>query len=216
MHQTIKCSSREEWLETRKAIHGIGASEIGSVLGCGFKTMQELWEIKVGMVEPKDLSDNPRVQFGNDAEDALRSIFRVMHPEYVLEFTPFTILRQPGEYNFLFDTPDGWLTEINTGKRGLYESKTSWCYSKADWDKWNCKVPDGYFAQICQGMYCGEFEFAVVFAMLMDREGDATLRAYRFDRPDCEWKIEEIKSKGKRFQSFVESGIRPPLLINFT
>lgn len=190
-------NSREEWLKSRDS--GIGASEIGSVLGVGYKSRIELWREKIHAVEREDLSGNERVAFGNAAEDALRSLFRVMYPEYLLEFEPFTVLRQEGEYDFLFDTPDGWLTEIATGKRGLYESKTATLLSRADYEKWWEKVPDSYFTQVCQGMFCGDFDFAVIFALLRNKDNDAYVRSYRFDRTDCEWKIEEIKREGKAF-----------------
>ena len=80
--------NREEWLVGRS--HGLGASDIGVVLGVSnFKTPLQLWKEKVGAVVPKDISDNPRVQFGNDAEEPLRGMFRLMHPEYELSFEPY-------------------------------------------------------------------------------------------------------------------------------
>lgn len=205
--------NRDEWLEARNS--GIGASEIASVLGCGYSTPIQLWKEKIGAVQRKNLSDNERVKFGNDAEDALRSLFRVMHPEYTLEFEPFTVLRQEGEFGFLFDTPDGWLVENATGKRGLYESKTATLLSRSDSDRWWQKIPDNYFAQISQGIYCGDYDFAVLFALLRDRDGDAQIRAYRFEREECEWKIDEIKREGKRFWNHVLNGTMPsaPLIL---
>lgn len=205
----VICTSypdRDAWLKGRI---GIGASEIGCVLGSGFKSAIDLWKEKTGKTKPKDLSDNERVQFGNAAEDPLRALFTVMHPEYELWFTPYTILRQRGEYDFLFDTPDGWLEEKATGRRGLYESKTSTCISKADWEKWENKVPDGYFSQVCQGMFCGGFDFAVIFALLKNADCDASIRAYTFERADCEWMIERIKEEGKAFWKNVQNKTVP-------
>ena len=208
---TTILNSREEWLEHRI---GIGASEISSALGCGFKTPLQLWKEKTGQVKAPDLSDNERVKFGNEAEEPLRAIFRVMHPKYELTFEPYMILRREDEYDFLFDTPDGLLVEKETGRRGLYESKTSTCLSRKDWDKWNEKIPDAYFCQICQGMFVGDFDFAVVWALLLNSEGDGTLRIYEFERADCEWKIEEIKREGKKFWKHVVDGTMPPVLLN--
>lgn len=199
---------REEWLAAR---HGIGASEIGCVFGCGFQTRTELWRVKSGLSKPKDLSGNDRVKFGNKAEDALRSLFRVMHPEYKLKFRPYTIYRPVGEYNFLFYTPDGELKEIETGKRGLYESKTATCIGRKDWEKWANKIPDSYLYQISQGMFCGNFEFAVVFALLLNADGDGSIRAYRIERDWVEPIIENIKAEGKSFWGDVKSGTVPPV-----
>ena len=199
---------REDWLQHRI---GIGASEIGSVLGVGYKTPIQLWREKLGFDTPPDLSSNQRVQFGNDAEEPLRAMFRLMHPEYELSFTPYTILRQTDECTFLFDTPDGWLVEKETGRRGLYESKTATLISSADYNRWKYQVPQSYFAQICQGMFCGDFDFAVVWALLLNRDGDAELRAYNFERSECEWKIDEIKEKGAAFWNCVQTATMPPM-----
>lgn len=204
-------ADRNEWLAAR---HGIGASEIGSVFGYGFKSRRELWREKTGRSMPKDLSENDRVRFGNEAEDALRGLFRVMHPEYELSFQPFTIYRPTGEYDFLFYTPDGELAERETGRRGLYESKTALCLSRRDWDKWDQKIPDGYLCQISQGMFCGNFDFAVLFALLRDHDGDASLRAYHVERDGVSWMIDAILLEGKRFWQDVQTGTIPPAILS--
>lgn len=205
-------SNRTDWLQGRK--NGIGASEISAVLGCGFKTAIQLWKEKIGASEPDDLSNNSRVTFGNQAEHPMRDMFRLLHPEYELTFEPYLILRPEGKYNFLTCTPDGELVERKTGRKGLYESKTSTCLTKSDWEKWNCKIPDAYFCQICQGMYCGDFDFAVVWALLLNYEMDASLRFYFFERAECEWKIQEILTKGEIFwQRCVKKTLPPVSLV---
>lgn len=201
-------ANREEWLSAR---HGIGASEIGAAIGCGFKTRNELWKEKTGVKKPKDLSDNERVKFGNDSEDSLRGLFRVMQPDYELSFDPFTIYRPVGEYDFLFYTPDGELIERSTGRRGLYESKTAFCISRRDWEKWESRVPENYLYQISQGAFCGNFEFAVVFALLIDQERDGVLRAYHIERDALEGRIEIVKKEGKAFWRDVTSRNVPPV-----
>lgn len=204
-------TSREEWLEHRI---GIGASEIGSVMGCGFMSTLDLWKLKTGMTKKKDLSDNERVQFGNNAEDGLRALFSAIYPEYILSFEPYTILRQEGEYSYLFDTPDGLLIERGTGRRGLYESKTTTVMSKADWAKWDERVPEGYFCQICQGMFCGDLDFAVIFVLMMKADKDAEIRMYKFERKECEWKIEQIKRSAHAFWDSVQNKRMPTLSIS--
>ena len=201
---------RDSWLQFRR--NTIGASEISSVMGIGFSSPVQLWMEKRGMKEHADLSDNERVAFGNAAEEPLRAMFRVMHPEYELDFTPYMIVRQAeGDYTFLTDTPDGELMEIETGRRGLYESKTATCLKKADWDEWREKIPQKYYCQICQGMYCGDYEFAVLWALLRNADGDGELRYYRFERADCEADIEELKDAGLKFWKCVQDGTLPPM-----
>lgn len=201
---------RKSWLDARA--FGIGASEISSVMGIGFQSPTQLWMEKRGMREHADLSENERVAFGNGAEEPLRAMFRVMHPEYSLDFTPYLIVRQAeGDYTFLSDTPDGELIERETGRRGLYESKTATCLKKADWDEWREKIPQKYYCQICQGMYCGDYEFAVVWALLRNADGDGELRAYTFERADCEADIKELCEAGAKFWKSVQDGTLPPM-----
>lgn len=200
---------RETWLANRD---GIGASDLASAIGMsGFKTPLQLWKEKSGFAAPKDLSGNERVDFGNRAEAPLREMFRLMHPEYELTFEPFTILRQKGAYDFLFCTPDGELVEKETGKKGIYESKTATCLSCFDWDKWNCQIPKYYYTQICQQMYCGGFEFAVVWALLLNSDGDGTLRMYRFERTECEPDIQWMLPRAEQFWKHVREGTMPGL-----
>ena len=189
-------NSREEWLAHRD---GIGASEAGAVCGYGFKTSLQLWKEKLGIEAPQDISDNPRVQFGNDVEEPLRALYRVMYPEHRLDFVPFTILRRDDKHTFMFSTPDGWIEEIATGRRGLYESKSATLLSAADWSKWKDQVPTGYYCQILHSMYVGDFDFAVLFAILRDKNNDATIRRYFFERVEVADDIKWLVDKEENF-----------------
>ena len=71
--------NREDWLSARGG--HIGASEASAILGLGFMSKMDLWKIKTGRAEPKDLSQNEAVSYGNRAEDALRNLFMAKHPE---------------------------------------------------------------------------------------------------------------------------------------
>ena len=99
--------------------------------------------------------------------------------------------------------------ERETGRKGIYESKTATCLSRADWEKWNYQIPQTYFAQIIEQMFCGEFSFAVVWALLLNAEGDGSLRAYRFERSDCEARIQDMLQKAEAFWDHVEAGTMP-------
>lgn len=205
---------REDWLAHR---WGIGASEAGSACGVGFKSRLELWREKTGMVQPEDISGDSRVQFGNDVEEPLRALYRVMHPEHLLEFTPYTILRRDDdeEHAFMFSTPDGWLTEKATGRIGLYESKSATLLSAADYAKWRNRVPDGYYHQIMHSMYVGGFDFAVIFAILLNKEGDAEVRAYPFERTEVERDMMRMVEQETEFWRCVESQTMPSTKIRF-
>ena len=203
---------RETWLKNR---WGLGGSDSGAVCGFGFKSPTELWEEKTGIRTPKDLSDDERVSFGNAVEEPMRALYRVMYPQYTLEFEPFTVLRRNDHHTFMFYTPDGWLTETESGRRGVWECKSATCSSRNDWEKWRDKVPQGYFCQVLKGMFVGGFEFADLFAILMNQEHDATIRRYHFERADCEADIQWLVQKEIEFWDCVQIGKRPGVPIRF-
>lgn len=63
-----------EWHEWRAG--GIGASEAPVIMGeSPYQTPAGLWAIKVGLVEPEDLSRNPHVRRGNEFEEEALEAF---------------------------------------------------------------------------------------------------------------------------------------------
>lgn len=55
-------SDRDDWLDVRQT--GIGASEVASVLGVGFRAPAEIWAEKTGRIAPDDLSEVERIEWG--------------------------------------------------------------------------------------------------------------------------------------------------------
>lgn len=72
MRKTLRFATREEWLESRK--NGIGASEIGTLLGVNpYESAYELWLRKKGMTPPKE--ENFAMKAGHYLEDAVSQFF---------------------------------------------------------------------------------------------------------------------------------------------
>ena len=66
-------NSREEWLQGRK--NHIGGSDAAACVGLNpYKDNVQLWEEKVGLVLPEDISDKDYVQYGTEAEEYLRAM----------------------------------------------------------------------------------------------------------------------------------------------
>jgi len=109
----------EAWKEERK--YGIGASDAGAMMGMSnWKSNEELWLEKTGLREPEDISGKPFVQYGHDAEPHLRALFSLDHPEMEVTYdSPYKIIRN-SEYPFIFCTPDGELTERETGRSRVF------------------------------------------------------------------------------------------------
>jgi putative phage-type endonuclease len=194
---------------------GIGASEGAAAIGMSpWQTPLELWKLKCGFAEPKDLSDNAAVQTGVTMEPVLRNFYIGMHPEYRLEYYPYDILRQ-AERPWLFATLDGELF-TNDGRHGILEIKTSTPNGKAGWEKWaNGNMPQNYYIQTLHQLLATGFDFVRLFAGLYSMNGDITLREYEIEREDVEEDMNWLLEQEAGFWYKVENNIMPamPLMI---
>lgn len=197
---------REDWLANRNG--HIGASEAGAILGMGFQSKIDLWKIKTGRMTPKDLSDNAAVAYGNRAEDALRQLFMAKHPELSLTYRPFDFVYQ-SDRPWLRATLDGELTDIRSDAKGILEIKTTTCLSRADWAKWNGRVPDGYLAQLSHQFLATGFDFAYLFAELNGASGNSEIRSYYFDAENMRENMEYVLSEEEEFWECVVTDRMP-------
>lgn len=204
--------NREEWLAARKA--GIGASEAAAVIGkSSFMSNMELWRLKTGRAEKKDMTGNSAVEYGNRLEPAMRVMFEACYPEYKLDYHPFDILYQDN-CPFIRATLDGELTEIVTGKRGILEIKTAMTSNKMQWDRWKDGVPQGYYCQCLHQMIATGWDFVILYAKLTKMDGDCEIRKYQFEREACVEDMEWLKQKSVRFwKENVVKGIQPSAIL---
>jgi len=198
-------SNREDWLNARGG--HIGASEAGAILGYGFMSKMDLWKLKTGRAKAKDLSDNDAVSYGNRAEPALRELFMAKHPELQLFYRPYDFVYQE-ERPWLRATLDGELLD-DDNDRGILEIKTATLKSKADWKKWNGRVPDGYLCQISHQLLATEAKYVYLFAELIGSRGESTLREYLFLREDMEDNMEYLLQAEEKFWQCVVTDTIP-------
>ena len=210
----LEFDNREDWLKARANF--IGASEIAAAVGLSpFRSMLDLWEEKTGRTPPRDLSNNPRVLFGNMAEDHLRGLYLAEHPEYELEYHPYRVYLD-NELPFLTATLDGELIEKETGRRGILEIKTADCSKKAKIAEWKDGVPQYYYCQVVQQQTVTElmgFSFSVLYAKLRYLSGDSMLRSYEFERLEMLEDINWIRRKAEEFWHYVATDTMPPLVL---
>ncbi len=86
------------------------------------------WEEKTGRRVPDDISDNPRVKYGTNAEKPLVELFALDYPQYRVRVNKNVIYKR----GFMFASLDGELTEKATKLRGVYEGKTTEIHSKTE------------------------------------------------------------------------------------
>lgn len=208
----IKINTREEWLKARQS-QGIGGSEAGAVLGINkYMTNVDLWELKTGRKAALDLSDNAAVMFGKFAEPLLRELFKQDYPQYIVDYHEFDLYVND-TYPFIFATLDGELTTTD-GQRGILEIKTTTIQNKLQWDDWENKIPNSYYAQILHQLAATGWDFAILKAYIryyVDGEVRVTIRHYRINREDVEADIEYLIQQECIFWRQVQNDEQPPL-----
>ena len=209
----LKPETHQEWLEQRKC--GIGGSDAGTVLGVNkYKSNVELWLEKTGQSEPEDISDKPAVKFGKFAEQHLRELFKQDFPDYKVDYHEFWMY-QNDKYPFIYATLDGELTAPD-GSKGILEIKTTTIQNKSQWDEWEDKIPDSYYAQVLHQLVATGWNFAILKAYIRyykDGELRVSIRHYRIDRKDKEAEMQYLIEHESKFWACVKSKTRPALLL---
>jgi len=138
----IKVANRQEWLKLRRT--GIGGSDVAGILGISrFKTPLDIYNDKLSSEDPEEIT-NKAIEFGNDCEDALVSIFRAKYKDRYEVFLLKDYLFRNKQHPFLLASIDGFLYDKLLKCWGVLEIKT-----KQDrytgWE--NFGVPDEYMTQ---------------------------------------------------------------------
>ena len=210
----IKIDNHEDWLAARQH-QGIGGSEAGCVLGVNkYQSNVQLWELKTGRREAPDLSDNAAVQFGKFAEPHLRELFKQDYPEYQVDYHEFWIYVND-QYPFIFATLDGELTALD-GSRGVLEIKTTTIQNRMQWDEWDGRIPDSYYAQCLHQLTATGWDFVILKAYIryhVDGEVRVTIRHYRIDRKDVKSEINYLIARETKFWQDVQNDRCPNLIL---
>jgi len=142
--------NREKWLEERKK--GIGGSDASSIIGENpYRTNIQLWEEKTGRKLAEDISKKDFVQYGTEAEEHLRELFKLDFPQYDVKHEENIIIKHP-EFDFLFASLDGILVDKKTGEMGILEVKTTNILQSMQKEKWKDKIPGNYYIQVLHYM----------------------------------------------------------------
>lgn len=205
--------SREAWLAARK--NRIGGSDASACVGMNpYKDNVQLWEEKMGLVIPKDISDKPYVQYGIHGEEHLRALFALDFPEYQVSYSENNMFTNT-DYPWMHASLDGELVDPE-GRRGILEIKTTNILQSMQRERWNDRIPDNYFCQILHYLAVTGWDFAILKAQLKSEwDGDLriTVRHYRIERKDVEEDIRYLIDAERRFWDCVVSGRRPDLVL---
>lgn len=208
----------EHWLKGRK--NGIGGSDASAVVGYNpYKSNVDLWEEKLGIKEPDDISDKPYVQYGHDAEPLLVKLFELDFPDYEVNYNDNYRVNYNDEYNFIFCTRDCDLVEKSTGIKGALEIKTTEILSSMHKEKWDNQIPNNYYCQILQYFITDkELQFVWVKAQIKSDYGNGdiklTTKHYYFTREQCQDDIDWLLQNEIDFwHNHIEKKVRPNRLL---
>jgi len=210
-----KCKNHASWLKNRSKY--IGGSDVACILGYNpWKTNLQLYREKVGLVEAPDLSGNAAVEYGTKAEEYIRALFALDHPELEVSYVPYNSWHN-SKYPFAAASLDGWSREKETDRKGVFESKTAIITSKAQAEKWNNRIPDNYYCQVVYYLGVTEWDFIDLRARLRhEYPGNRYIveRDYHIERSECEEDIPIVMEAAAMFYDRLKKKEEPPLLLS--
>lgn len=211
--EMIQLASHEEWLKHRKDY--IGGSDASCILGLNaWKSNLDLFREKTGKQEAPDLSGNEAVEYGTKAEEHIRALFALDHPELEVSYVPNNSWHN-SKYPFAAASLDGTLTD-ESGRKGILEIKTAIITNKVQSEKWNNCIPDYYYCQLLHYFMVTEFDFAVLRARLRyEYPGNKfyTERDYYIERSECEEDIATLIEKEAAFYEQLKKKEEPPRIL---
>lgn len=209
-----KCKNHESWLKNRTKY--IGGSDVSCILGLNpYKTNVQLYREKKGLVEPTDLSDNALVQYGTKAEEHIRALFTLDHPELEVSYVENNSWHNT-KYPFAAASLDGWSREKETDRKGIVEIKTAIITSKAQAEKWDGRIPDNYYCQVVYYLGVTEWDYVDLRARLRYEYPDKKFfieRDYHIERSECEEDIPIVIEAAAEFYDRLKKKEEPPLLL---
>ena len=204
--------NRDDWLKNRTRI---GGSDAAAIVGMNpYMSNVELWEIKTGITTQRDISEEPYVKYGTEAEQHLRELFKLDFPEYEMHYAENNMWTND-KYPFSHASLDGWLIDQD-GRMGIWECKTTNILKSMQKEKWRERIPDNYYIQLLHYFMVTEFEFAVLKAQLKSEfNGDVYIQTkhYKIERAEVEDDIKYLAEAEAKFWEQVQTKTRPALLL---
>lgn len=197
LYSVIHFKNIEEWKQGRTK--GIGGSDSSTVLGRNpWKTNVQLYREKIGLQAPPDISKKEAVMYGHAAEESIRQLFKLDHPELIVNYMPNTILANK-ENPFLLYSPDGLIQEKKTGKKGILEIKTTTILQSMQKEKWKDTIPENYLYQCLHGLIVTGFDFVILRAQLKYSSEYLITKEYLIEREVFEEEMEAQKEQLIKF-----------------
>lgn len=209
----MSLENRKAWMDARRS--RIGGSDAAACVGLNpYKDNVTLWEEKMGLTIPEDISEKAYVQYGTQAEHHLRAMFALDFPEYSVHYIENNLYINP-DYPWMHASLDGELTDPQ-GRKGILEIKTTEIMQSSQWAKWDGRIPDNYYCQVLHYLAVMEYDFAILKAQIKSGTGlrmRLETRHYLIERSDVEEDIQWLVNAEKRMYDCILSARRPDLIL---
>ena len=164
----INCKSEKEWLAHRQ--NYLTASDAANYCGCNPYDAEgklHLWEEKIGIRKRPDIGNKAAVQFGKQAEEHLRALFLLRHPEFTPQYDKYG-LYVSDDHPHMAATLDCLLLNHQNAQHEILEIKTGTVHSKDAFDEWQSgRLPLNYWCQILHQSACVTWAVGVyVFGLI--------------------------------------------------
>jgi hypothetical protein len=154
------------------------------------------------------------VEYGRNAEEYLRELFRLDFPQYEVDYVDNNLWIND-RYPFAHASLDGWLTD-ELGRFGVLEIKTTNILQSIQKEKWDHRIPSNYYCQAIWYMAIVEADFLVLKAQLKyDYSGEVFLNTkhYIIEREEVQEDIDYLMEQGRNFGECIKNDTRPALVL---
>lgn len=204
-------AAREAWLRERKK--GIGASEVGTILGLNpYESPYELYLHKRDDLPPK--SETLAMWLGHEMEPIIAKRYEMETGRFLHDPGDFTILPHP-DYPWLRSTLDRTTVfeddrrgpvEFKAPMSGYFDEDGNWCPPQSHHETWlKGEAPLTAQAQLQIQLACGNFEVGEIVAMI----GNSEFIILRYER-NYEF-LDAIIPVLHEFYERIQTGDPPPV-----
>lgn len=181
----------------------IGASDSPAILGYSkWKTIEELWKEKTGLIIPEDISHKPEIIRGNEWEPLILDIFRLENKELCVSGPSF---HRHSELDYLCANLDGSVTDDGVVIAPV-EVKTANGFRKTQSGWTDTTVPDSYLIQLMHQMLVTNTDHGYIVVRFFYPNG-GTEKTYKIKR--SEELCQKIKTEAIQFWENVQQMKKP-------
>ena len=215
----IECKDEADWKRMR--LQYLTASDAANY--CGVNPYDSngrlhLWEEKIGLRQRPDISGKTSVQFGKQAEEHLRALFMLRHPEFELRYDRYGLYVSDNR-PYMAATLDGLLLNRQTAGHEILEIKTGTVHSGAQLREWrDGELPINYWCQVLHQLSCvpwalGVWVFAYICTEWNPDEGYMFQLHFRRNIIDVQHDMANLEESAAEMWHLIETRTRPETVL---